>query len=451
MEEKEKIEEIELNIGDKVKVRENLDEVDGSIVDQVGLSWSMKERQGSIATIMRKDFNSHIDKYVYKIAEDGGCWTWVIDYFEVKKTEEKPKEEIEKIDIVLDEGTPTDEEIEKMISLVDIKTFVQIIKNRMAYDGNVSDSEINERVTPDLAKQYLRDWAVSKYRFYKLFGNKLCIEKKIEVEKGAEFYRDAVKNIESKFPLYHSFFNSINLGDIANNSLTHHSSDIYFEISKVKEGMKFTRLVAMFKNNDLNMEVSKMYQDKAVKNIRISIDPCDFLTVSINKHNWRSCHNFFDGEWRNAGLTLLHDRTSLVAYSYSKDDFDYGNYPYPFKWNTKSWRQMIYVSEDNSSMIFSLQYPNRSDEVANQTRHIMQEVISKYLDIPNLWKVSSSQSSYRIDECCSDLMYNDIGRDGCKYCINKHDKKVGTTIYTGARVYGIVSGDQLCDEGDCIW
>lgn len=452
MEEEEKLEEIELNIGDKVKVKEDLESVERSISNGVGINETMTNLEGKIVTIDDKCFNDSINRYIYRLVEDNNCYAWVVDYFEVEKPkEEESKEEIEIIDICLKEETPTDEEIEEMISLVDINTFIQIIKNRIDYDGNVSDSEINEYITVDNAKRYLRNWAKSKYRFYKLFGKKLWTEHKIEVEKDEEFYIKAVNDLKAKFPLYYSFFNTISSGDVANNKLTHSSSDQYFGIPKVKEGMKFTKLVAMFKNNDLNMEVSKMYQDKAVKNIRISIDPCDFLTVSINKHNWRSCHNFFDGEWRNAGLTLLHDKTSLVAYSYSRDDFDYCNYKYPFKWNTKSWRQMIYISENNSSMIFSLQYPNRSDEVAKATRNIIEKLLSDYLDVPNVWKISGSQSSYHIDECCSNLMYNDIGRDGCKYCINKHDRNVGTTIYTGASVYGIVSDDAIEDGESDIW
>ena len=182
----------------------------------------------------------------------------------------------------------------------------------------------------------------------------------------------------------------------------------FFNDKRVHEGMKITKLISMYGNKDLDMEISKIYQDKGKGNIYISIDPIDYLTVSINKSGWGSCHNLFDGCFRNAGLSYMIDETSLVAYrSESKNLY---NEKFPFEWNSKRWRQMIYVSKKSSIMAFSRQYPNTNTTLAKEIRLLLEDVMSKYYGSENRWKLSNDLRKFNAwvyKKDCAPL-YNDI-------------------------------------------
>lgn len=411
----EELEVVEENtkfkVGDKVKIVENVkvgEEIRGTtFVDGMTKFLGQEAKIDSIA----KDKTYSLNGYYFDES-----WLEPLEPLEQSKKEEK-------VEIKLEE-TPTKEDIEEMISKVDVNTFLKIIRARVLCEDNPA-----KEVTKAKINKYLKKWAESKFRFYKLFGRNLKIKRQIELEKDNRFYEEHLCLIKSKFPLYRTVLDNIYLEDIKNNKMTRNSAHYLFDDEKIKEGMKFTKLIALFKNNDLNMEVSKIYQDKSIKEINISIDPCDYLTVSINKI-WRSCHNFINGEWRNAGLSLMIDNTSMVSYT-SSGEVTYNFEDEIFKWNNKTWRQMIYLSETNSQLIFSLQYPYRSEEISRCSRNLIEDKLSEYLKIPNKWKVLQSKDNIYVD--CSDLMYNDIGRDGCKYVINKYDINMNCNIKTGSK------------------
>ena len=422
-----------------------------------GTCGDMIARSGEYVTITKSqitDWDGACIAY-YNIAEDYGMNSWNNFMFELEdeQKEEETEPEIELMDICLKTEAPSDEEIEKMISLVNLETFSNMIKARCSMEGRRAD-EVNKSITEDVVKNYLKTWAINKYRFYKLFGDKLYIEEQVEVKKTQAVYREAVNDLRHKYPLYAGFLDHVSIADIEKNAMSGYSNDLLYEDSRIKKKMKFTKVAALFKDNDFNMDISKMYQDKNMKSVRISIDPCDYLTVSVNKNGWRSCHNFYDGEYRNAGLALLNDRTSLVAYSYSVEDYKYNSYKFEFSWNSKNWRQMVYVSETNSSIVFSLPYPNSSPELEDNVRRILEDRMSSYLAVPNIWRKTGTQSVAQIrierSSCC--YMYNDIGRSGCRYVVNKHDKQKGAEIYTGAdELRGIITDEFIeCGTSD-IW
>ena len=446
----------QLAVGERVLVREDLGEINDYEIP-FGLSGSMRRRADTFVTIASSSVVSWDGGFIarYTIHEDYGCCAWNNFMFKLEdeQKEEEPEPEIELMEICLKADTPSDEEIEKMISLVNLETFSNMIKARCSMEGWPA-KEVNEKVTEDVIKNYLKTWAVNKYRFYKLFGDKLYIEEQVEVKKTQDTYREVVQNLRHKYPLYAGFLDHVSISDIEKNAMSGYSNDLLFEDSRIKKKMKFTKVAALFNDNDFNMDISKMYQDKNMKSIRISIDPCDYLTVSVNKNGWRSCHNFFDGEYRNAGLALLNDRTSLVAYSYSVEDYKYKSYKFEFSWNSKNWRQMIYVSETNSSIIFSLPYPNSSPELEDNVRRILEDRMSSYLDVPNIWRKTGTQSvaQIRIERSDYCYMYNDIGRNGCKYVVNKHDKQKGAEIYTGAdELRGIITDEIIEGSTSEIW
>lgn len=352
---------------------------------------------------------------------------------------DKKDEGIELIDIKLSE-MPTKEDIEEMIKKVDVNTILKIFKARVKADGYSPD--IIADVTKDRINKYLKAWAKSKYRFYKLFGKSFYLKKEIEIEKNNDWYGEKVSEIKAKFPLYSPILDAIHIENIRYNTMNFNSNKDFFEDKRVTNGMKFTKFMALYGNNDLNMEISKIYQDKASKEVVVSIDPVDYLTVSINK-SWRSCHNFINGECRNAGLALMLDKTSLVAYT-SCTDVQYEFEGITFEANNKNWREMLYLSETNSEIICSLQYPYYSDELSKTARTLLEDQLAKYLKVPNKWRVRD----YKDISIDYTNMYNDIGRDGCKFIINKYDKKEINSLKTGAKIPAINNGRYYIEKSE---
>ena len=373
-----------------------------------------------------------------------------------KDEDEEVEKDTEKMDLSNQLGEPTDEEIDKMISLVDIKTFGLIIKNRLFKFGSADKKTIFETITDELVKKYLRTWAVSKYRFYKMFGDKLKVDKEIEVAPDTSLVRQEMNDLKREFPLYRAVFDSVSDTGVAKNEISKsYTWDSYFEDKRVKEGMKFTKFISLFGNKDLDMALSKLYQNLGKTTISISIDPIDFLTVSINNSGWKSCHNFFDGCYRNATLSYMNDETSLVSYIGNKK-LPYSSYELPFEWNSKRWRQMVYVSKNSSAVAFSRQYPNTSNEVAKEVRNLFEEVFSNYFNVENKWKVFNSCSNGGVSvDNGSRLIYNDIS-NGYEHRLIKNVNDINylekDTIKIGASVMSINNEyEEVKGSEDTIW
>ncbi len=350
------------------------------------------------------------------------------------------------VDYSMKDVEPTKEEIKEMIDLVDLDTFCKIIKNRVLEKLDVDEKEMLGHLNRKWARGYLENWAKSKFWLYKLLGNSLTISKEIEVEKDADYWKQSVVELIDTFPLYGRIIGDIPYSNYAKNKLD--TDECYRNITKdsrVKDGMKVTKFISLYGNKELDIELSKLYQDKGSSNIFISIDPVDYLTVSINYSGWESCHNFFTGCYRNAGLSYMFDETSLVSYV-SRKKVKYA-YKIPFEWNTKSWRQMIYKSKNSSVTVFSRQYPYNSDEIAKEVRSFFEEKVTSYFNSKNSWRIYSHVDSINVDVDNHDyaLLYNDIDNGYNHKVVKAKDDKAkdGEDIIIGARVPTLLSGDRI--------
>lgn len=367
-----------------------------------------------------------------------------------KDEEEKEKTEKPKIDYSKD-MTPTVEEIKRMIELVDLDTFLKIIKSRLVKDG--INSEDIKKINKIWARKYLEKWAYSKYHFYKIFGDKLLLEKEIKIENNKEEVRYKVSEIGEKLPLYKHVLAGINIQCFVENKVIKNDiSNYFFDDKRVREGMKLTKLISMYGNKDLDMEVSKIYQDNGKGNIYISIDPIDYLTVSINKSGWASCHNFFNGCFKNAGLSYMIDETSLVAYRSETQNIYNGKFP--FEWNSKRWRQMVYVSKKSSIMAFSRQYPNENSTLAKEIRVLLEDVMSKYYGSENAWRLTTDlrRLDAWVERGDNAPLYNDIDNGYNHKAVKAKDDIMQDKerIVIGDKVQ-VFNGSDEVDGDDNLW
>ena len=102
----------------------------------------------------------------------------------------------------------------------------------------------------------------------------------------------------------------------------------------------------------------------------LSIDPLDFITMSVSKSGWSSCHhpNSCHG---TGGLAYMNDNASIIAYVETDDPMV--NYVIDtetkekttIKMPNKIWRQIVTINKDHTYALQLKQYPN-NNEIFNQ-------------------------------------------------------------------------------------
>jgi hypothetical protein len=136
--------------------------------------------------------------------------------------------------------------------------------------------------------------------------------------------------------------------------------DYEYDGKLIRKGTKLVKAFKYFEKNkcaltDIQNAASKIIQeDKVEGRLCISVHPLDYLSVSENTYNWRSCHAL-DGEYRSGNLSYMVDQSTVVCYLKAEKDEVLPNFP--FKWNSKKWRVLIYLSNDWHMIMAGRQYP----------------------------------------------------------------------------------------------
>ena len=98
--------------------------------------------------------------------------------------------------------------------------------------------------------------------------------------------------------------------------------------------------------NDLQSKASQIIQESKLEGtLCFSVHPLDYLSVSENAYNWRSCHAL-DGEYRAGNLSYMMDSSTIVCYLKGDKDTKLPNFPEDVIWNNKKWRVLLYLSND---------------------------------------------------------------------------------------------------------
>lgn len=149
---------------------------------------------------------------------------------------------------------------------------------------------------------------------------------------------------------------------------------------KIPKGMKLIKAFKYFEEdelilNEIQSEASRIIQENKIEGtFCISVHPLDFLSISENTHNWRSCHAL-DGDFRAGNLSYMCDSTTVICYLKSTG----GNvrlpaFPPNIEWNTKKWRMLLYINSSNNCIFAGRQYPFFSD---NALEHLQPIIIEK--------------------------------------------------------------------------
>lgn len=111
---------------------------------------------------------------------------------------------------------------------------------------------------------------------------------------------------------------------------------------------------------DARILYSTWLNDKKRGYLTISIHPLDFMTMSDNASNWKSCMSWKDqGRYRIGSIEMMNSNNVFCVYYTSKKEdtgFSFGDY----EWNDKKWRGLVMATKD--IIVANKAYPYCSKE-----------------------------------------------------------------------------------------
>ena len=229
--------------------------------------------------------------------------------------------------------------------------------------------------------QYLKPWAESKKKLYKLLGNQFQLEIPYTYEKTKDeminrfdglMCHSFVKTFENF--LVRAEVDRVNTTDLSPMwdllSTINFCNDktpraIKFEIKetgkeiRLQAGMKpmraLQRIVSLFPScfskeefEDFRIKHSLCLNDKQVKGtLVLSIHPFDFITMSDNSNDWSSCMSWRENGCYHLGtVEMMNSNNVICAYIKSSSKPFVFDKEKGLEWNNKKWRQLIYVTKD---------------------------------------------------------------------------------------------------------
>lgn len=139
---------------------------------------------------------------------------------------------------------------------------------------------------------------------------------------------------------------------------------------KVPKGMKISKAMKLFIKDPvvldkLQTKMSMILQENKISGtLCFSVHPLDYLSLSENTFNWRSCHAL-DGEYRAGNLSYMQDSSTIICYLRSDKKAILPNFPEDVLWNNKKWRMLLFFSDNKTAHFAGRQYPFFSKEALN--------------------------------------------------------------------------------------
>lgn len=348
----------------------------------------------------------------------------------IKKQKERTKLRTESIDYT---GV-----VEEMISKVDKTKMKRILSTSLKMNAK-------DVVGIDVL---LKEWAEAKKDIYLLFDRQLSITVEREFDLDYNEKLNYFKGFEEKFPVEYWFMkNMFNFEDeIFQNKMCYSqgSSFIRRNFPNIQRGEKFTHVAhEIFHNEKFDIELSEFYnKSKTTGCITISIDPIEYMLMSLNNSGWSSCHTLHKYDGRSgvsygcysAGIfSYMCDGTSIIAFRHKNEESEIIINRSKVKAFSKSWRQMVYLDLNSKAFICSRQYPGENLLAEKVVRETLEKILADKFELEHVWKITKNKSAVKphiIDNLFEDeqnpsdpikpLHYNDVLNDfGCTFVYNK--------------------------------
>jgi len=253
---------------------------------------------------------------------------------------------------------------------------------RMSLDKEIKDSVyavLNEIVSyPKINFDLFEE---NKNQFFKDFGMNLIVEKRgVVTSRDPEIKEKEFHNFKKALLKYTEDYELLRF--ISQNGIEGFYQNLvidnFKETVSIPKGMKLSKAFKYFLQPfDLNYWQTQYSQvlnsDKMSGNLCLSIHPLDYLSMSQNNHNWRSCQSL-DGEYAAGTLSLMSDKSTIVAYLASDQKQSIEGFPPDVLWNSKKWRQLVHIDKTRSKFILSKNYPLYSEELEEQIIQMIKDL-----------------------------------------------------------------------------
>ena len=209
-------------------------------------------------------------------------------------------------------------------------------------------------------------WEKSKKKFIDRFGG-LIYEWPIPVEFTLDPKEKRSRAMDFANQVHDNFNNPV-LAEFIDENLDSFFENKVTKVAKgsiIPEGMKLVKAFKYFEHNKKTLRsiqdmASQLIQENKIKGtLCFSVHPLDFLSSSENTYNWRSCHSL-DGEYRAGNLSYMIDNSTVIVYLKGADNVHLNKFGNKVKWNSKKWRMLLHIREDDELMFAGRQYPFNS-------------------------------------------------------------------------------------------
>ena len=318
----------------------------------------------------------------------------------------------------------------------------------------------------------LREWNKSKQTLFNIFGEKLMLEKEIQVEDGDNKKireinnylnstnpgTDFINSVRKLFTFNGTYFEdtyaTYNLTQAKQLFTNRVAKEFSYrnkdnKVIKVPEGAKVMRVLQKIaKEFDLpdfeifRNHISRITEIRKSKiKFTLSIHPLDYMTMSDNANGWESCMNWTQGpgSYRAGTIEMMNSPVVVVAYITTKPYYPANT---SIEWTSKSWRELIIVHPNTICSVKSYPYYNiafdkalvnwLADLVEEKTewrynRKKPQESLESCSDI-KAWQDKEDKDNHFLLDFETNEMYNDFGNTDNYgiFSINPPDNKYHT-------------------------
>lgn len=159
--------------------------------------------------------------------------------------------------------------------------------------------------------------------------------------------------------------------------------------------------------------------------LTLSIHPLDYITMSDNNCDWKSCMNWKDnGAYRRGTVEMMNSPTVVVAYLSSEDPFQIDS----SSWNNKKWRQLFAV--DKNVILGVKAYPYQNSNLTSSILEWLRQLAADNLS----WTYGETKTAINKTattlptgetvyiDLSTEAMYNDWG------CLDNHQLMINPNI-----------------------
>ena len=289
-------------------------------------------------------------------------------------------------------------EYEPMIAQIKIAEFTKTI-------AQFSGQRI-ENVPDEVIKDYLVLWAMNKFRFFKMLGNRTKVDIPFSyIDETRDTYSE-MKSLIKDYPAYAPWLHEmasfksnkieVNKWDWRDKILDYLSDVIDTPVKRTLSDMAITTFFKRTLNapDELVTKIGRVYENDAIDaTFTISIDPVDMMMASENPYNWTSCYRLelMSDSHADGCLAAVLDDTSLITYVWNNK----GKYHLYNTYEMKEiryyrMREWINISENFATIHFNAIYPGKSclsDGFNKKYRDMVETFVTKAMfpDKENIW------------------------------------------------------------------